>query len=55
MLEELDGRLDHSEKIQVAEMLRNLLATTQQRSLQARVERSMAKITSSTERDNNAP
>ena len=55
MLEELDGRLDHSEKVQVAEMLRNLLATTQQRSLQARFERSIAKITSSTEKDGNAP
>lgn len=42
MLEELGGRLDHAEQIQVAKMLKNLLATTQQRSLQARVERFIA-------------
>lgn len=46
LLEELGERLDLSEKIQIAERLRNLLATTQQRFLQARVEKSIAKIAS---------
>lgn len=49
MFEELGDRLDFSEKIQVVETLRNLLVTTQQRSLKARVERSIAKITSPAE------
>jgi tetratricopeptide (TPR) repeat protein len=50
MLEELGERLDRAEKIQVAEMLRNLLATTQQTSLQARVEGSIANHLSNRER-----
>lgn len=49
LLEELGERLDLSEKIQIAERLRNLLATTQQRSLQVRVEKSIAKIASNKE------
>ena len=54
MFEELGDRLDFSEKIPVAEKLKNLLATTQQRSLQARVEKSIAKISSPAEKESNA-
>jgi TolB-like protein len=49
MFEELGDRLDFAEKIQVAGRLKDLLATTQQRSLQARVKRSLANHLSSRE------
>jgi tetratricopeptide (TPR) repeat protein len=54
MFEELGDRLDSSEKMQVAERLRRLLATTQQRSLQTRVERSIANIASTAKEEGDA-
>ena len=54
MFEELGDQLDLSDKIQVAETLKNLLVTTQRRSLQARVERCIAQISSLAEKESNA-
>jgi TolB-like protein/Tfp pilus assembly protein PilF len=46
MFEEIGDRLERVERIQITENLKRLLATTQQRSLQIRVEKSLVKIAS---------
>ena len=46
MVEELGNHLEITERVQVTEKLKTLLATTQQSALQLRVEASLAKILS---------
>ena len=46
MIEEIGDHLEQLEKIQIAEKFKRLLATTQQTSLQSRVERSLATVVS---------